>query len=85
MTRKIGFDERKDRYGMFVRFSREMDVHRSLLNVETLTLLTRIGGIIGVGKQFLWIAITINAILLSAMTKLISCFHIKSENKLSES
>ena len=85
MTRKIGFDERKNKYGIFVRFSREIDVHRSLLNVETLTLLTRIGGIIGVGKQFLWIAITINAILLSTITKLIYCFYIKRGNKLSES
>ena len=57
-TTSIGFDRRHDRYGLFVTFDRSVEVTRSHLTIPPLTLLTRIGGIIGVGKEFLWIIIT---------------------------
>ena len=44
---------------MFVTFDREAEVTSSHLTIEPLTLLTRVGGIIGVGKEFLWIIITL--------------------------
>ena len=54
-TARIGFDSRSDRFGLFINFLSEVEETRSKLNIETITLLTRIGGIIGVGKEFLWI------------------------------
>ena len=40
-------------------FDREVEVSSSHLTIEPLTLLTRVGGIIGVGKEFLWVIITL--------------------------
>ena len=55
----------QDRYGLFINFDREVEETRSQLNISPLTLLTRIGGIIGVGKEFLWIIITLATYLIS--------------------
>ena len=64
-TANTGFDSRSDRYGMFINIDREVVETRSQLNIGPLTLLTRIGGMIGVGKQFLWIIITVCSYLIS--------------------
>ena len=44
---------------MFINFDTEVDQTQSELTIEPMTLLTRIGGIVGVGKEFLWIIITV--------------------------
>ena len=53
---QIGFDSRTDRFGMFVQF-KNVDVTKNELTIDAMTFLTRVGGIIGVGKNFLWIII----------------------------
>ena len=57
MSDQTGFDARKDRYGMYVTILPDVEVTRTLLNIEPMTLMTRIGGIIGVGKELLWVII----------------------------
>ena len=57
-VRRSGFDARTDRYGLFVNFDADVKLTISHLNVKFLTLLTRIGGIIGVGKEFLWLTVS---------------------------
>ena len=42
----------------------------TLIIKGNLTLLTRIGGIIGVGKEFLWIMISLLSILITFKSKL---------------
>ena len=54
---QIGFDSRTDRFGMFVQFDKNVDVTKNELKIDAMTFLTRVGGIIGVGKNFLWIII----------------------------
>ena len=57
MSDQTGFDARNDRYGMYVTFLPDVEVKQTLLNIEPMTLMTRIGGIIGVGKELLWVII----------------------------
>ena len=45
-------------YGLFVTFENEVHITRNRLSVGPVTLLTRAGGIVGVGKNLLWIVIT---------------------------
>ena len=61
----MAFDSRSDRFGLLINFDREVVETKSKLNIEPLTLLTRIGGMIGVGKEFLWIIITVCSYLIS--------------------
>ena len=62
-TTKIGHDERKDRYGLYVEFHHEVILASNHLSIEPMTLLTRIGGIIGVGKEFFWVIISMSGLL----------------------
>ena len=41
-------------YGIRIEFDQEVLVEESVMTIEALTFLTRLGGIIGVGKEFLW-------------------------------
>ena len=57
---------------MFVNVDSQVELITSHLTIEPMTLLTRIGGIIGVGKEFLWIIIsftTYTAIFHTRITK----------------
>ena len=62
-TTKIGHDEREDRYGLYVEFHHEVILASNHLSIEPMTLLTRIGGIIGVGKEFFWVIISMSGLL----------------------
>ena len=82
----MGFDARDDRYGLFVTFHTEVEETilmmmmvmimiqveetRAHLSIGKLTLLTRVGGIIGVGKEFLWIMITLLSFILTFKSKI---------------
>ena len=46
-------------FGLFVQFENTVTVHQSSFVIDEITLLTRIGGIIGVGKEFFWILVFI--------------------------
>ena len=67
---KTGYDERTDRYGLFVTIDREVEVTQAHLTIPPLTLITRIGGIIGVGKELLWILITLITYLIVFYTNI---------------
>ena len=54
---QTGFDARQDIYGLFVQFDQNVDVTVSKLEVGLKTLATRFGGIIGVGKELLWVIV----------------------------
>ena len=41
--------------GLRIEFEPEVILEENLLTIEALTFLTRVGGIIGVGKEFLWL------------------------------
>ena len=41
--------------GLRIEFEPEVMLEENLLTIEALTFLTRVGGIIGVGKEFLWL------------------------------
>ena len=49
-TKMMLFDEPETNYGLFVQFEDTVDVRRSNMVISLATLVTRIGGIIGVGK-----------------------------------
>ena len=43
-----------DKYGLFAQFDREVLIRQTHRTIGPITLLTRIGGIIGVNKKFYW-------------------------------
>ena len=51
----IGFFSSKNIRGMAFAFADEVEVTTTELQIGAKTLLTRVGGVIGVGKEFLWI------------------------------
>ena len=51
----IGFLSFQDLRGMAFAFADDVEVTTSELQITTKTLLTRVGGVIGAGKEFLWI------------------------------
>ena len=55
---KRALDSRHDRYGLYVSVDNQVELLTSHLTIQTMTLLTRIGGLIGVGKEFLWIILS---------------------------
>ena len=62
-TTKNGHDEREDRYGLYVEFRQKVILTSNHLSIEPMTLLTRIGGIVGVGKEFFWVIISVSSLL----------------------
>ena len=44
-----------NKYGMKIYFINDVEVTKSHLTIDYLTLMSRIGGIIGVGQAFAWI------------------------------
>ena len=66
----IGKDTRTDRIGLFAQFEEDIEVNQIKLSVTTVTLITRIGGIIGVGKEFLWVIIFCITTMLGVFSKI---------------
>jgi len=48
---------RTDAYGLYAQFEKEVIVTQSHITIGPVTFLTRIGGMIGVNKEFYWIII----------------------------
>lgn len=65
----VGFDARDDRYGLYIQFDQTVEVTVSKLQIGLKTLATRFGGIIGVGKEFLWV-------IIFSLTSLGSCISV---------
>ena len=53
-SRLTRVDAREDKFGMFIQLEDVVKVQRSSFVIDSITLMTRVGGIIGVGKEFLW-------------------------------
>ena len=54
-SRRTRIDPRDDRIGIFIQLEEKVSVRETKFAIDGITLLTRIGGLIGVGKEFLWI------------------------------
>ena len=42
---------------LYIQFDEIVQIHKSTFVIDEITLMTRIGGIIGVGKELLWVMI----------------------------
>ena len=70
IVNKIGFERKNGRAGIFVIFDNVIEKTVSELKIGPKTLLTRIGGIIGVGKNLLWLLVFLFTSIGSGMTLL---------------
>ena len=56
-SEQVGYIDTTDRSGLILSFDSVVELTKSELQIDQITLLTRCGGIIGVGKNLLWIII----------------------------
>ena len=54
-TKEVGLRKVRNLRGLIIRFAREVDVTKSLWTIDGTTLISKIGGFIGINKNFLWI------------------------------
>ena len=71
LAKEIGLRERQNVKGLIIRFENEVDIIKSSWKMDVETLLSEMGGFIGLNKNFLWI------ITLSLSTMGILCSNIK--------
>ena len=69
-SRLVREDPRDEVYGLFIQFKIMVSVHESSYVINEFTLLTRVGGIIGVGKELFWILIVMFTVIKFFMNKL---------------
>ena len=69
-SRIVKNDPYRKVYGLYIQLEEKVKVLESTFIINEITLLTRIGGIIGVGKEFLWIIILIFGSLIHSLQKL---------------
>ena len=60
-------DPHEDHYGLYIKIEKKVLVQDSMFIINEVTLVTRIGGIIGVGKEFLWITILVLGIIIKPL------------------
>ena len=51
----MGSNNNEERFGFNLVIDKSVDVTESVFSIDFVTLLTRIGGAVGVGKECLWI------------------------------
>ena len=61
---KTGHDLRKDRFGIYVEFNRNVILTSDHFSISPMTFLSKLGGIIGVGKELLWVIISVSSYIL---------------------
>ena len=66
-SRVTKIDQYENIYGMYVQVEEKVKVQESLYTINEVTLVTRIGGIIGVGKEFLWITILLSGFIVKSL------------------
>ena len=66
-SRVTKIDQYENMYGMYVQVEEKVKVQESLYTINEVTLVTRIGGIIGVGKEFLWITILLSGFIVKSL------------------
>ena len=69
-SRLTGFDPRKKKLGIFIQYEEKMKTVGVSFIINEITLLTRIGGIIGVGKEILWAIVFFIGLLKISMIKI---------------
>ena len=85
-SRRTKFDPRIGKIGTFIQLEEKVTVRETRFKMNEVTLLTTIGGLIGVGKEFLWILIfsfgILKFIFLYVKPLLVSLFfHSSKSNK----
>ena len=71
LAKEISLRERESVKGLIIRFENEVDIIKSSWKMDVETLLSAIGGFIGLNKNFLWV------ITLALSTMGILCSNIK--------
>lgn len=74
----MGFIDTVDRSGLIVSFESVVEKTVSQVQIDEITLITRIGGIIGVGKNLLWILIFIVTSLTSGVSILKTYYYVSN-------
>ena len=71
VSKYIGFEPYKSKTsGIFIHLEAKVSVAETKFLINEITLMTRIGGLIGVGKEFLWIIL----LLAGSLKFFVSCF-----------
>ena len=68
----------KNLFGLTIVFDNVVEKTISNWQIEPVTLLTRIGGIIGVGKELLWVLIITGSFVIFAVNYLTYRYKVKS-------
>lgn len=76
-SRLTRFDPRDDKLGIFIQFEEKMKTVGVSFIINEITLLTRIGGIIGVGKEILWAILFLIGFLRISMTTITKLIYQK--------
>ena len=56
-VKKQVFEARDDRYGLFIQFEDNVETIHSDIAISPTTLITCIGGLIGVGTELFWVIV----------------------------
>ena len=71
VSKYVGFEPFKPKASaIFIHFEPKVSVAETKFLINEITFITRIGGIIGVGKEFLWIIL----LLAGTLRFFVSCF-----------
>ena len=74
----FNYREGYDKYGLYLRFEDTVETTKMNIVITSTTLLTRIGGIIGVGKELLWVIVfvcgALKAILWFCSSVCVNCY-----------
>ena len=54
-AKEVGLRKVSNLRGLIIRFAREVDITKSMWTIDGTTLISKIGGFIGINKNFLWI------------------------------
>ena len=78
--KEVGYDERQGQnvYGILINFRKEVEVIKSNWRIEPFTLLSRIGGIIGVGQTISWVVNTNMDIFINILVKINNLYYKRS-------
>ena len=70
-TKEIGYRQAKDgSEGMYILFEKEVKSTKSQWTIDTQTFISKIGGFIGISKNFMWLVIMFMSAVGFLMTKL---------------
>ena len=71
---KDGFESSTSHFGLIVNFDREVEVTEVKYSIGFITFLTRLGGIIGVGKELLWVLISLFTVGIFVLKRILKVY-----------